>query len=471
MEIGYLQFEAILEKSKELPISIFELDKASKMNGIVSLIRYYDEVLTESARNYAYTADKKWEERYLDTEPKLESSIQKTLILGDEKDKNYFENIHDANKKLIVMEYRAINLVNTGNQTEAIEILESLGYLEQKKNYEIGLREFISEKGVNYDSVLSISTDQANILASTTHQSILSSRDSIIFLYLITISSSFLVGFFIIRSILKPINHLGNIERKISNGDFNTKIEKISNDELGSLTESFDKMIQEIKKSRVNLEKTTALNSLEEISARLAHDMRDPLNIIKGVYQLLSLKLYEKLDEKEKINFQRMGKGIDRLEFQIDDVLNFARTKALRLETISVNKLIQESVYLSIIPKNIILNIEKSKLNLICDKEKMIAVIANLIKNAVESIGTDGKIEIKIEENKDHLIIKFIDSGKGIDEDKLDLIFAPLFTTKFSGTGLGLSTCKNILTQHNGSISVKNNPTTFTVTLPKNLKP
>ncbi|MDH3676976.1 MAG: hypothetical protein OEQ12_01595, partial [Nitrosopumilus sp.] len=176
MEIGYLQFEAILEKSKELPISIFELDKASKMNGIVSLIRYYDEVLTESARNYAYTADKKWEERYLDTEPKLESSIQKTLILGDEKDKNYFENIHDANKKLIVMEYRAINLVNTGNQTEAIEILESLGYLEQKKNYEIGLREFISEKGVNYDSVLSISTDQANILASTTHQSILSSR-------------------------------------------------------------------------------------------------------------------------------------------------------------------------------------------------------------------------------------------------------------------------------------------------------
>ncbi|MDH3677551.1 MAG: HAMP domain-containing histidine kinase, partial [Nitrosopumilus sp.] len=305
----------------------------------------------------------------------------------------------------------------------------------------------------------------------TTHQSILSSRDSIIFLYLITISSSFLVGFFIIRSILKPINHLGNIERKISNGDFNTKIEKISNDELGSLTESFDKMIQEIKKSRVNLEKTTALNSLEEISARLAHDMRDPLNIIKGVYQLLSLKLYEKLDEKEKINFQRMGKGIDRLEFQIDDVLNFARTKALRLETISVNKLIQESVYLSIIPKNIILNIEKSKLNLICDKEKMIAVIANLIKNAVESIGTDGKIEIKIEENKDHLIIKFIDSGKGIDEDKLDLIFAPLFTTKFSGTGLGLSTCKNILTQHNGSISVKNNPTTFTVTLPKNLKP
>ncbi len=78
-----------------------------------------------------------------------------------------------------------------------------------------------------------------------------------------------------------------------------------------------------------------------------------------------------------------------------------------------------------------------------------------------------GKLEIKTYEKGDFVILEFIDSGPGISEKNLHKVFDPLFTTKQKGTGLGLASCKNIVEQHLGEISVKNNPTTFTVRIPK----
>lgn len=80
-----------------------------------------------------------------------------------------------------------------------------------------------------------------------------------------------------------------------------------------------------------------------------------------------------------------------------------------------------------------------------------------------------GKIEIKIDEKNDMIILQFVDSGEGIPDDNLDKVFEPLFTTKQRGTSLGLASCKNIIEQHQGEISVKNNPTTFTIKLPKSI--
>jgi len=78
-----------------------------------------------------------------------------------------------------------------------------------------------------------------------------------------------------------------------------------------------------------------------------------------------------------------------------------------------------------------------------------------------------GKIEIIIKEKDNLVVLEFIDSGIGIPDKDLDKVFEPLFTTKQKGTGLGLASCKNIIEQHQGEISVKNNPTTFIIKLPK----
>ena len=98
----------------------------------------------------------------------------------------------------------------------------------------------------------------------------------------------------------------------------------------------------------------------------------------------------------------------------------------------------------------------------------MEAVFANLITNSIQAINEEGNITIQASSNDDDIIIKIVDSGPGMTESVISKIFDPLFTTKSHGTGLGLSICKTIVEQHGGKISVKSNPTTFTITIPKN---
>jgi len=87
--------------------------------------------------------------------------------------------------------------------------------------------------------------------------------------------------------------------------------------------------------------------------------------------------------------------------------------------------------------------------------------------NSIQAMHEGGTIEISISEKDNMAVLEFTDSGEGISDENLGKVFEPLFTTKQNGTGLGLASCKNIVEQHMGKISVKNNPTTFIIELPK----
>jgi signal transduction histidine kinase len=122
------------------------------------------------------------------------------------------------------------------------------------------------------------------------------------------------------------------------------------------------------------------------------------------------------------------------------------------------------------LPNNIEIKISDNDVKINCDPVKIDAVFINLIVNSIQALSEGGIIEIKID-TKDHdAIIQFIDSGEGIPDKIIGNIFEPLFTTKQKGTGLGLASCKNIIEEHHGTISVKNNPTTFTIQMPKLLQ-
>ncbi len=88
------------------------------------------------------------------------------------------------------------------------------------------------------------------------------------------------------------------------------------------------------------------------------------------------------------------------------------------------------------------------------------------MNNAVYALDGQGEVNITLESDSKFATVKVQDSGPGISEENLDKIFEPMFTTKKTGTGLGLVICKSIIEQHGGSISVSNKPTTFTVQLP-----
>ncbi len=93
--------------------------------------------------------------------------------------------------------------------------------------------------------------------------------------------------------------------------------------------------------------------------------------------------------------------------------------------------------------------------NIAYDSEKMEAVFINILMNSIQAMPDGGKLEVKIHTIDDFVMIDFVDEGVGIPDESIGKIFEPLFTTKQKGTGLGLASCKNIVEQHHGEISVK----------------
>jgi signal transduction histidine kinase len=162
-----------------------------------------------------------------------------------------------------------------------------------------------------------------------------------------------------------------------------------------------------------------------------------------------------------------MNRAIERMNHQINDVLDYVRVTNLRIEDSSLHDLLSLVLEKIDMPSTVDFQMSVGDIHLECDKLKLEAVFTNLIINAIQAIDGAGKIRIRAVEKNNKVIIEIEDSGQLIDDEILKKMFTPLFTTKQRGTGLGLVSCKNTVEQHYGTISVKTKPTTFVVILPK----
>lgn len=228
--------------------------------------------------------------------------------------------------------------------------------------------------------------------------------------------------------------------------------------------------VQQVKTERnVREEK---LQILGEFASQLSHDMRNPLSIIKNAVDVMTIKYKDKLNADIFEQFAKMDRAVIRMNMLISDVLNFARTQYLILEKNSISEVIKGSLEGIKIPDNIKVVLPEHDLSFKCDSSKLQVVFYNLITNAIQSIGekTSGEICIRCIKKDESIQIDVQNSGPAIPDEILPKIFEPLFTTKDHGTGLGLPSCKNIIEQHHGTLSVRNNPTTFTILLPKDIE-
>jgi len=214
------------------------------------------------------------------------------------------------------------------------------------------------------------------------------------------------------------------------------------------------------------LQRVERLRAIGELSARVAHDLRNPLGIIKNAIELIEMSSNDQMDEKLKKRISMIKKASERMSRQITDVLDFTRTRELQLEKTSLNKILESSLK-SITAEQVKITKPKNDVTIICDSKQLEVVFTNILMNSIQAMENSGEIKVRITENENDVMIEIEDSGPGIPEDKMEMIFDPLFTTKSSGTGLGLVSCKNIVEQHEGTISVKNNPTNFLIKLPK----
>ncbi len=222
--------------------------------------------------------------------------------------------------------------------------------------------------------------------------------------------------------------------------------------------------------------KTKRLSAIGELSARIAHDLRNPLSVVHNTLEIIKIQNPD-FEKNNQPKFDRIERAVKRMTHQIDEVMEYVIPNPLKLqEHVSLLDVINSSV-LNVTTKDTQIHVPQNDVIIKCDPEKLEIVFTNLLLNATQAMNNCGIIYFRIKDtqitddaNKDFTTIEIEDTGPGIPKSLMNKIFDPLFTTRQIGTGLGLVSCKNIIEKHGGYIDIKteiNKGTTFTINIPK----
>jgi len=234
-------------------------------------------------------------------------------------------------------------------------------------------------------------------------------------------------------------------------------------------------MITLLMRTHESLQQSEKLAAMGRMAASMAHEIRNPLGIIKGTADVLKEK-YAAQEKSDEL-FDYISAEVQRLNYLIANFLSFAREPKLNPKTADI-KIVVEKAVAAIEREDhnfkiIITTNNKSELpRFKFDENTIQQVLFNLLINAQQAFEKDGKIEISLDsislKNKKYAEIKIADNGPGIEGDT-SKIFEPFFTTKSTGSGLGLAICKQIIEKHGGWMEVSTKigkGTTFRFFLP-----
>jgi len=226
-----------------------------------------------------------------------------------------------------------------------------------------------------------------------------------------------------------------------------------------------------MEEQHLRLEK---LATMGELATMVAHDLRNPLTSIRNACFYIKNTYPARADAECKNSLEMLEiveKEILAASNIVNDLLDFATRRPLQKKKQNINNLIDDSLKRIHIPENISVERKYAKKAAVAVDEKQLErVFINLTKNAVQAMPNGGTLTIATNETKDHVEIAFTDTGTGIQEENMNKLFSPLFTTKAKGIGVGLAICKKIVEQHGGTIEAQSKAgqgTTFTIKLPK----
>jgi PAS domain S-box-containing protein len=230
-------------------------------------------------------------------------------------------------------------------------------------------------------------------------------------------------------------------------------------------TENLEKMVEERTQQIMDNEKMV---TMAQVSSMITHDLKGPLQIINNSLHLINLKPDE---QARYLEFIRVA--VKQANELLEEFSMQGKKTPLNLEYVYLEDIIEESLlHVKTSEKIDFETINNTKDKVRVDRSKMLRVISNLIKNAVEAMPNGGNISIIVKEESEHVTIKIKDTGVGIPKDKLNNLFRPFRSTKTKGMGLGLTFCKETIQAHKGTISVESKlgkGTTFTLKIPKNI--
>jgi two-component system sporulation sensor kinase A len=223
---------------------------------------------------------------------------------------------------------------------------------------------------------------------------------------------------------------------------------------------------EEVKEMMIQAKK---MSTVGQLSASIAHEIRNPLTSIKGFLQLLQAGV----DHKEEY-YRIMADEIEKIETITTELLSISKPSTNKMQTEQVEELIKDVIVLlqsQARLKNIRIELEEpASAQIYCNRSEIKQILINIIKNAIEAMDEPGEIRLSIRTDKKHVTVNVKDEGIGVPQDLLQQLEVAFFTTKENGTGLGLNITKEILNHHGGSLNILRNETkgsTFQLIFPR----
>ncbi|RLQ93790.1 sensor histidine kinase [Falsibacillus albus] len=215
--------------------------------------------------------------------------------------------------------------------------------------------------------------------------------------------------------------------------------------------------IEKIQQYNEQIQSTERLKTTGQLAAAVAHEIRNPIAVVKGFLQFY--REDESIPAHAKEHFKLMLGEMDQAEIVIQDFLSLAKPNDEQSATVNAREAVNSVVdllssYASM--NNIRLSIDVPEPTMVnCSKVELKQVLVNIIKNGIESMKFGGDVQISSQSTGNYFTLKVSDNGVGLDEHELKELGKPFYTLKSSGTGLGLMICYNIMNKYGGSLNFK----------------
>jgi two-component system sensor histidine kinase BarA len=371
-----------------------------------------------------------------------------------------------------------------------------------------------------------IGTSQIGFSLFKLNQRMYEMRRDILLVTLGVIGMGILFTLILTRVLLRPIEKLAEATEKVAMGELAQTVDIRSKDEIGDLARAFNQMTLQLKESRSNLERnveertheleeniaelnrarTSTLKMLEELQTAkkelemvnrelkemdetkmkfigiASHELKTPLTAVKANIDFILSEKEGKVPEYLKAYLLTVQRNTNRIQMRMDQMLDLSRIKSDRLlfnrESISLSELIG-GVINEVTPVDKTLSVQidiPQDLQLYADKNALHDIFINLLSNAFKFTGDGGQVSILAKQSDQSILLEISDTGMGIPEDKLQMIFDEFYQVeggKHGGTGLGLAIAKRLVEEHGGRIwatSKLGKGSIFSFTLPLSME-
>jgi signal transduction histidine kinase len=284
------------------------------------------------------------------------------------------------------------------------------------------------------------------------------------------------IGYSMAERIADPVNRLTRATRRIASGQLDTRLAATSSDELGRLVDDFNHMARDLERQRTELERTNRLEAWAEMARQVAHEIKNPLTPIQLNAEHLRRVNADRGTPLSPVLDQAVNTILAQVKLlrQIaSEFSSFASSPSVQRAPVNTAELLQEIVdpYRSALAGQIQFDVDVSRdlPPVYIDRTLITRSLTNIIENALHAMGARGTLTIVAVREDDDVRIRVSDTGAGMDPDALARAFEPYFSTKASGTGLGLPIAKRNVELSGGTITIQSERgrgTTVEINLP-----